>query len=702
MNILWRRSASKKGAALMSVMCIMTFVIILGTVALTVTDAAHKNVIYQLKIQQAYYTAKSAAEKTASYISSHTADPSAADGTMEKMLYDVHTNYKATVDSGADVSWAPGVNYIAGLENTSDLGSYVVDIYPTINPNVFKLNARANYLGFEGKTAILIGPSTGGSGLEDALVALGSYASGGTPSYRGGIITSYTGELKSTSGTSVGGNICSLGTVNLYGDGGTVKGIYEDEFYKQDGSKTYLPEYRMVAAKNLILTQAWCLGSGDKVSIYEFYTHFAAENIVLDGMDCASTCNISNQAIEKGYDAMMIAKNNFYFGRSYDTEAGITINRKTQNVTVYSPIYVGNDFVIGNNENGKFTFKGDVYVAGDFIVQGATDVTFEGTVYVAGNVNDSQKGSNFKINKLVKNAGSNSTFVSKKEEFEKKYDDLQSIVQNVDNYDKWPFSDAEKKKMSEGKQYGTVTLVENKGSKEICYDNWINQSGTINAITQPTAASAGEQSLVFDTNIYSEEPVRSSDGVHITPGTPTGKYQDLYIKINSIPTSQLTFNWVARGEGAVYLYFDDSVKNFDALGCCGTYTAKPTGDISEENSYNEVSQHVSKIVFISDSDMNMKWASTSNDAAWQGSNNRLQELRCFIYLPNGKVTLGDNGSYLGAVVCNSVEANGGSETSRSARKAYVPLVDAKGKVVSLGGVSGTVNYDILLRSRSFS
>ncbi|MGN0660229.1 MAG: hypothetical protein ACI4JX_00760, partial [Oscillospiraceae bacterium] len=59
-NILLQRAVNKKGSVLFSVLCVMTFVVLLASIALAVTTSANQSMVYEVKEQQAYYTAKSA------------------------------------------------------------------------------------------------------------------------------------------------------------------------------------------------------------------------------------------------------------------------------------------------------------------------------------------------------------------------------------------------------------------------------------------------------------------------------------------------------------------------------------------------------------------------------------------------------------------------------------------------------------------
>lgn len=677
----------------MSVMCIMTFVIILGTVALTVTDAAHKNVVYQNKVQQAYYTAKSAAETTASYIMQHSSNKNATDGEMAKELYDIYDAYKADTTA----AWSAGVNYIKG-ENSADtaIGSYSVDIYPTTNPNVFKIVANSNYQGITSSTAILVGPNSGGAGYDDAIVGTGSAGLSGSPQVSGGMTLNMPTISKNTGDIYVGGNVTNTGNIDFaelqhafttayfeskYSSGLSI--ISSGNVVNEDGTPMLNSEGKPISNGDLsigdIFTTRDINGNNDDADVWKYYSYLAC----------------------KGNFKIKAWANKSPENHSFATK--VTSEDKA--------ILVGGDFITESVQYG--IFDAPVYVGGIMNLQGAENIVFNKPVYIVGDttskdkiqikgkvefkeglyIKDSSKVTEINITDTNGNKRDNNSFVhygddSGFEKYEQLLEQKLKIPkQKLDMYGLYDFGDHEDEMGLNGhendvKNYkitndsnnlaslkytinGTETTIPTVGT----YENneiTINDSGYITKFDLNSCRTGGV-TVCFDTNDYSN-----------------GGYKDIYIRIATTDFGDANHfrdcYFTVKGKGNAYLYLEGDKRW--VVNQCQINSVDEPGQphfwlIS--NSENKGERENATIFF---------GGGTSG-----GADGRVE---AYVYAPKTNIHFGGSTGFYGFVVGNKISLSSGSGVALE----YVPPKNPDGSYNTSYSSDPSVSYSILLRTRN--
>ena len=668
MFIYWQKQISKKGSALMSVLCIMSFVIILATISITVTSAAHKNVVYENKIQQAYYTAKSAVDKTAEYISAIGGPKAtAAEDTMAKELYDIHTAYMADTS----LPWDAGVNYISGKpQNDTSIGSYTVDIYPTTNPNVFKVVANSEYQGITGQTAALVGPSKGGIGLDDALVSTSSFTESGSAHWQGGISVDQP-ELN-INASYLGNSLCNTRDINITGYNGMYNSHFDDYI---DGGGVL----RIVAGHNANIAQTYCTYApygytkDDRVSIYNYYSFFVTGN----DLTLKSWAEAGEKLIKVGSLAGSGDKGILCGGK-------FIMDSSCRGAQFDMPIYVKND--------ANFDFSGDVTVNGDVFVKGNlttnADIVINGKLVVGGNININGSGSIKVKDDNIHKGVSETEFETQATEVEKLYLQQLKYANNATLYDDWKFTAEQQEAMDNGPVWN-VKCVQNSNPLDYYKHEIINESGSLASITS-NGVQKGDGGIVIDTNIYSTEPTFDATGKldKTNPGVKTNKYKDIYIKVTNSINIQDNPSIEIWGRGNVYFYLENGVKWY------GDQTAIYSRDYLHESHFYIISnwETTENIVRIPSLNGTLLRGGTSDDDCIRGSQTSAQ---FYIYCPNGGVSIGGSSGIAGAVIAKYPKLDSGSNLTNK----FVTPLDSEGKPISINGAMASTSVSILMRSR---
>lgn len=698
MKIFWSKKSSKKGSALMSVMCMMTFVIMMATIALTAVSSAHTNMVHEYKIQQAYYTAKSAAETTADYISS-IGGPNSSNPNTSSLAY------KLSTIAGQD-----GVKIEGEWTRGTTLGDYKVDIYGTPDPKVFKIVSTSEYNNATRTTALLVGPTTYDSGVndfEDAVVGKREISKiGGNCRILGGLSTEepFTGD-NHNSAQRFSGNISSLTNVTL-----SMQKANTTEYFENHYGKGYyliagtIDDYgNMSGYLGLENTVAYTTTASDELdknhSPWEYYSYFISGGVF----------RISH-ADPKDSGGILY---------KFASASGIPANEKA--------ILVGGDFKFDTQSYAEF--DAPVYVRGVLDLPDAANVVFKEPVYIycdstnrvkiKGNVTF-EKGlyiyDETKVDQAYNNIsgwspayGSNDRFTY----YDNMLRDKLTIPSSkVDQYDYWVFSADERKQMGldpaatsdvtgvvtkdEDKvnkydfkvvkvnnvdtcqvdvtKNGTTTTMDGVAGKIVNYNNntltdkdcyrfTINESGYINSFNFQT----GEyKEIIFDTN------------------APGGGYRDLYIRVAtndfSLQTHSNACRFFVKGRGNVYFFLSGTniFKRGETVIQSMDFPGEPHFFFISNSSQDTLTIHF---------DAGSKTAESDT-------------FDMFLYAPYTNITINGQLAFNGIIVGNDVEITG---TSLERPFTYKSPVDSNGVPWS-GGLANktptTTRYGVVMRLRS--
>lgn len=663
----------------MTVMCIMTFVIMMATICLTAVDAAHKNVVHRNEVQQAYYTAKSAAEKTAAYIQGHMPNETAADGTMEKELFDIYTAYKNALDAGTDTSSF----YIKG-EDSGDtaIGSYTVDIYPTSNPQVFKVVANSKYHNNDGSLAILVGPSGGGTGLEDAIVSTegGDVNIGGSAHMMGSIsVDKNNFEISSI---YFGGSVCNAGGNIIIN---SENGMHQDYFTSSISKGSV---FRIDATGNIEINKGRCSytnnsifgennSADETICTYDYYSYIVSDgDITLKGFGASyGTPNLFSRATNTT-DHTIFCKGKF------KTES-------CKSFTIDGNLYSGSEANIGGDgSGGTLTVTGNMFVNGNLTLSGL-NLNVEGNLYVSGTINKNGNSLttaqtyNVTSDEIENNAASVIAVYNKEMLYAK----------NSQQYKDWTFTTEQLEAMegSSAKQWAPKANNRNGSSSYYCTDEIVNSSGKLTLNTTNINVGSNEYGgIVFDTNVYSTTtPYPSGNFTIDQVATPTGDYQDLYLELTSSVSGLGKPSIEVWGRGNVYIYLPNNIKwKVSEISIyCKDY---PT----ESHVYFISNDSASKIDY--DSNNIICFSSLNGTKTRQGTELRPGTTDYFyIYCPNGNVEIGGSSGIAGAVIAKYPNLTSGSNLPNL----FVPPVDSKGNSIGINGITASSGLTNLLYTR---
>lgn len=544
----------------MSVMCVMSFVIILATVALTVTEAAHQNVVYQNKIQQAYFTAKSAADKTQAYISSIGGPSSSADeGTLRKELYDISQDL---------------TSHIEGNLQHSTIGDYQVDIYPTTNPNVFKVVATSTWKEITSSAAILVGPTSGGALYDDAIVGTGSTALEGSPQVGGGMTLNMSDMSKSSNGdVYIGGTITNTGSLN-FGDN---QHAYTTEYFQNHRNSSL----SMIASGDIANTGKLSVGRIYTVSsvtsndndqdVWQYYSYLVCKDEFKikdwDVWNDDPTKRVRFAAQVSSQDKAILCGGNF-----------ISVSSKI--AEIHAPVYIGGGIDLQSADDGQhgIVFKEPVYIdcnGSNPRIQIKGNVTFEGGLYIRdasivhnGDILD-KNGQDVHTASYI-HYGDDPAFATYNALLNQK---LLIPQQRVDMYQPYEFTDTQRAAMGMDSNEGTANeykiTVTNDSSNQVisCLKTYVGgalQSSQSNGTYANNDITISESGYISQFNLVG---CKSDDAVTIYFDTRTAEnnvYKDIYLRLTTTdceePNNMRGCKFYVRGKGNVYFYLDGEIK----------------------------------------------------------------------------------------------------------------------------------------------
>lgn len=541
-NILLQRAVNKKGSVLFSVLCVMTFVVLLASIALAVTTSANQSMVYEVKEQQAYYTAKSAVDSVASYLN---ANGVADNGDTSLSTKLAQLDWSKCTDptaanpwekdeaTGGYKYWADG-DYVKGewSDEYDKIGKYRVDIFPTAAKNIFKVIAESEYDGHKGYSAAFLRPGKVSALFEDAIVGLGAESLTGSPQAGGGITLNQSVVDKSKGDIYIGGNVTNTGSIDF----AELQHAFTTEYFESN----YLSGFSLISGNGN-------LSIGDQFTI-------------------ASITNQNNDADVWKYYSYLVCKGNFkikawadkspenhnFAAKVTSEQKGIFVggNFTTESVsagTFSAPVYIKGNLNLENG-NSKIVFKYPVYVEGNAVVKGG--VKFEAGLYVRGSA-------------LVTEAGGmdGDLYVDDAAAFDKCeeiYQEKLKIPQEkVDSYGDWVFTSQQREKMGmDGNEdaVNNYSITNNSGTPRL--------SITKNGVTTP--AFDGYTITINESGILSELNLRGTTNggttIYFDTNKPgSSKFQNIYIRITKNITDKDDLNkcrFIVKGKGNVFLFLD--------------------------------------------------------------------------------------------------------------------------------------------------
>ncbi|MGN0660404.1 MAG: hypothetical protein ACI4JX_01645, partial [Oscillospiraceae bacterium] len=655
------------------------------------------SMVYEVKEQQAYYTAKSAVDSVASYLNANGVADN-GDNTLSTKLAKLDWSkctdptaanpWEKDEATGGYKYWADG-DYVKGewSDEYDKIGKYKVDIFPTAAKNKFKVVAEAEFDGHKGYSAGIISPYSSGTGLEDALVSTGSVSLNGSPHWQGGVSANQT-ELNMDSSPFLGGSIVNTGSINTQY---VQNGMGTNHFKAVMSSGNVL---RFIAGTNLTV------GGGAYCSFGEDYVDPSAENYtnkktnvlnfysyLVSGGDLKITGWQKN-----GDETIRLAEEANASDKGIYCGGNMVIDN-TKFGEIHCPVYVKGNLEIKMSSDGKFVFKGPVYVCGSVsFTGGMSECYFEQGIEIGGTMSGTTLVSNTLTGVTQNNAATpTATYEDQTEKMDDRLEELLRDSSNATKYGDWTFT-AEQYNLMGGsgtanaaKNYGVINIEDHSG--HIYQNEVVNESGSIEGFTS-SCSNSGGGGVVFDTNIYTVEPIYdATTGQKVSPGVPSGDYQDLYIKITkSVQKDDLgkaVFSTLGRGNVYIYLPTNVHWESYEV----GFYSK----DFIDE----------AHIYIISNSGCNMNFGSFNGTKTREGTFARTSATGgqatayFYAYNPKGMVSITGSSGFAGSVIAKDPHIDSGSNLTNL----FVPPVDKNGNPMAMNGIGGSVGYSVEYRSK---
>lgn len=669
----------------MSVMCVMSFVIILATVALTVTAAAHQNVVYQNNIQQAYFTAKSAADRTQSYISSIGGPSSSADeGTLRKELYDISQDL---------------TSHIEGNLQHSTIGDYQVDIYPTTNPNVFKVVASSKWKEITSSAAILVGPTSGGASYDDAIVGTGGPAAlEGSPQVGGGMTLNMPDMSKSSNGdVYIGGTVTNTGSLN-FGDN---QHAYLTSYFQSHRNSSL----SMIASGDIANTGKLSVGRIYTVSsvtsndndqdVWQYYSYLVCKDEFKikdwDGWDNNETKRVRFAAAVSGDEKAILCGGNF-----------VSVSSKI--AEIHAPVYIGGGIDLQNVNDSQhgIVFKEPVYIDCNGTnprIQIKGNVTFEKGLYIRRTDLVSNGDILDKSGQDVHNAsyihyGDDPAFETYNALLNQK---LLIPQQRVNMYSDYEFTDDQRAAMGMDGNQNTaneykITVAPDPSSNQVIsclktYKSGALQSSQSNGTYENNDITISESGYISQFNLVG---CKSDDAVTIYFDTRTAEnnvYKDIYLRLTTTDCENKDnmrgCKFYVRGKGNVYFFLDGDLK----------FRAHQLPIKSIDDRYQP---HFWIISNSTQKNLGYANATIYFDDGTSTSQNDDARNEFYIYAPGTVIQFDGSTGFYGFMVGYSVRCASGSGVALT----YVQPKNADGTENNAYSQGSNVTYGTLLRLRS--
>jgi len=189
------------GYSIVFVVCVLVIVSLLGMVALTLASSTYSNTIYQYKSEQAYFTARSAADTIVKYIQKYHSDSNIMNALMTS----------------------------TGTGNIDDMGNYRVNVsYADSNNNKIKISSSATFRGVNSNVVVYLSKSVSSYGIVPTDYALYVDGNVNVGTFNPGVVNGavyVNGNFGLSYGSEISGKLIATGNINITNGSATTNGI---------------------------------------------------------------------------------------------------------------------------------------------------------------------------------------------------------------------------------------------------------------------------------------------------------------------------------------------------------------------------------------------------------------------------------------------------------------------------------------------